>query len=93
MLVWGRTQEEHDAHLHATVEKIQCAGITLNTDKCELSKTEVIFLGHVVSTSGISPDPSKTEAILKMKGADEYNRAEEFPRDAKPTWEVCATVG
>lgn len=67
VLVWGQTQEEHDARLHATLEKIQRAGITLNVDKCDLSKTEVTFLGHVVSASGISPDPSKTEAIMKMK--------------------------
>lgn len=59
VLVWGRTQEEHDARLHATLVKIQCAGFTLNVDKCDLSKTDVIFLGHVVSASGISPDPSK----------------------------------
>ncbi|XP_061920402.1 uncharacterized protein K02A2.6-like [Entelurus aequoreus] len=67
VLVWGRTQKEHDARLHATLEKIQKAGITLNVDKCDLSKSEVTFLGHVLSTSGISPDPSKTEAVRKMQ--------------------------
>ena len=67
VLVWGRTQEEHDARLHATLEKIQEAGITLNIDKCDLSKSEVTFLGHVLSTSGISPDPGKTEAVRKMQ--------------------------
>ncbi|KAL6455308.1 hypothetical protein MHYP_G00362590 [Metynnis hypsauchen] len=67
VLVWGRTQDEHDARLHATLEKIQKAGITLNIDKCDLSKSEVSFLGHVVSANGISPDPSKTEAVKRMQ--------------------------
>uniref|UniRef100_A0A8C6PAY8 Gypsy retrotransposon integrase-like protein 1 n=1 Tax=Nothobranchius furzeri TaxID=105023 RepID=A0A8C6PAY8_NOTFU len=67
VLVWGRTQEEHDARLHAVLEKIQKAGITLNTDKCDLSRSEMSFLGHVVSASGISPDPYKTEAVKRMQ--------------------------
>lgn len=66
VLVWGQTQEEHDAHLHAVLERIQKAGIALNVGKCDLSKQEVTLLGHVISASGISPDPSKTEAVRKM---------------------------
>lgn len=63
----GRTQEEHNARLHAVLEKIQKAGITLNFQKCNLSKQEVTFLEHVISDGGISPDPSKTEAVKKME--------------------------
>ncbi|XP_051905587.1 uncharacterized protein K02A2.6-like [Hippocampus zosterae] len=66
VLIWGRTQEEHDARLHATLERIQEAGITLNVKKCELSKSEVTFLGHVISDRGIRPDPGKTEAVRMM---------------------------
>ncbi len=61
VLVWGRTEEEHDSRLHAVLEKMQKAGITLNVKKCELSKRKVHFLGHI-----ISPDPAKTAAIRNM---------------------------
>uniref|UniRef100_A0A8C7WMF3 Gypsy retrotransposon integrase-like protein 1 n=2 Tax=Oryzias sinensis TaxID=183150 RepID=A0A8C7WMF3_9TELE len=67
VLVWGRTQEEHDTRLHVVLKRLQEAGISLNVEKCELSKQEVIFLGHVISANGISPDPSKTEAVKKMR--------------------------
>ncbi|KAJ8377185.1 hypothetical protein SKAU_G00077650 [Synaphobranchus kaupii] len=67
VLVWGRTQEEHDTRLHAVLGRIEKAGITLNVEKCDLSKKEVTFLGHVISTSGIGPDPTKTEAVRGMK--------------------------
>lgn len=66
VLVWGRTQEEHDGRLHTVLERMQKAGITLNVEKCDLSKQVVTFLGHVISNSGISPDPRKTEAVTKM---------------------------
>ena len=32
--------------------------------KCELWLTEVRFLGHVVSASGVSVDPEKVEAVM-----------------------------
>ena len=32
--------------------------------KCELWLTEVRFLGHVVSASGVSVDPKKVEAVM-----------------------------
>lgn len=71
VLVWGRTREEHDAWRHAVLQKMQKVGIILNIDKCDLSKQEMTFLGHLISTSGISPDPGKTEAIRKMTWACE----------------------
>ena len=67
LLVWGRDQEEHDARLHAVLQRVEKAHITLNMDKCELSKSEMVFLGQIVSAVGVRPDPKKTEAIREMK--------------------------
>uniref|UniRef100_A0A8C7Z7B9 ribonuclease H n=1 Tax=Oryzias sinensis TaxID=183150 RepID=A0A8C7Z7B9_9TELE len=66
ILVWGKTQEEHDVRLHALLEKAQKAGITLNIDKCEFTCHKVRFLGHVISAAGVQPDPEKTSAVQKM---------------------------
>ncbi len=41
-------------------------GITLNVEKCELSKRKMHFLRHIISAEGISPDPAKTAAIRNM---------------------------
>jgi len=43
------------------------AGVTLNEEKCQFSKTSITFLGHVIDHQGISQDPQKTAAILAMK--------------------------
>ena len=43
-LVFGRTQQEHDERLVKVLKKIEEAGITLNLEKCELSKDSVTFL-------------------------------------------------
>ena len=67
VLVAGKDQEEHDKHLHAVLERIQAAGLTLNREKRQFSCSRIVFLGHVIDANGVSPDPCKTGAIQKMK--------------------------
>ncbi len=64
--MWGHSQEEHDTRLLAVLQKMENAGVTLNLDKCALSQREVKFLGHIISDSGVQPDPAKTIAVQKM---------------------------
>lgn len=66
VLIWGRSQEEHDSRLHAVLTKAESSGITLNMEKCELSRREVKFLGHIISETGIKSDPVKTAAVREM---------------------------
>ena len=67
VLIFGRTQQEHDTKLHTALEKIQSAGVTLNKEKCEFNKDRLTFLGHVIDKQGVSPDPHKTSAIVAME--------------------------
>ena len=67
MLIHGRDQQEHDARLNGALKRIQEAGLILNPDKCKFSQDKLTFLGHVIDGRGISPDPSKTNAVLGME--------------------------
>ena len=66
ILVFGKDQAEHDQRLDAVLRRIEEAGVTLNQQKCEFSKDELTFLGHIVDAKGIRADPEKTEAIRNM---------------------------
>ena len=66
ILVHGSNQQEHDKRLLATLERLQHCHISLNKDKCELSKASVKFLGHIIDHNGITPDPEKIQAICEM---------------------------
>ena len=46
ILVFGRSQSEHDNSLQYTLEKVQNAGVTLNYEKCVFSQNSVKFLGQ-----------------------------------------------
>ena len=65
ILVFGATQEEHDDRLRTVLKRIQESGMTLNAEKCQFSQKRVKFLGHVVDSTGIHPDPEKIQGIME----------------------------
>ena len=66
ILVFGRSQSQHDNRLQYTLERIQNSGVTLSYEKCVFSQNSVKFLGQIVDQNGIKPDPEKVNAIACM---------------------------
>ena len=62
-----RGQKEEDTYILATMERIEDAGVTLNSEKCEFHRTQVKFLGHVINVKGISANSEKISAISAMQ--------------------------
>ena len=67
MVIYGRTEEEHDGNLILFLETTRKNGLVLNKKKLQFKKEEVSFFGHRWNSTGISPDPKKTESILRME--------------------------
>jgi transposase InsO family protein len=63
ILIHGKDRESHDKTLNLVLKRLTEAGLTLNDQKCEIGRTTVKFLGHIIDSQGISPDPSKISAI------------------------------
>ena len=53
-------------------------GLKLKPLKCELFKTSVTYLGHVVSEEGISVDPEKTSAVKNWKVPENVQELRQF---------------
>lgn len=66
ILCHSRDNEEHARLLHQVHARLQEVGLRLNDEKCEYNKSEINFLGHIISKDGIRPDTSKVEAISNM---------------------------
>ena len=66
ILIAVETEEEHDRILKAVFDSLLQAGMTLNRDKCKFNVTSVIFLGHLITESGVRPVPKKIQAIRNM---------------------------
>jgi hypothetical protein len=63
VLIYSKTAEDHARHLDFVFGTLRDNGIYLNPKKCEFNKSEVRFLGHLVSKDGVRPDPAKVEVM------------------------------
>lgn len=54
------------------------AGLKLQTSKCELIQSEVLYLGHVVGKEGIKPNPKITEPIKNWKAPQNVKQVQQF---------------
>jgi transposase InsO family protein len=63
IIVYSPSFELHLEHLESVLKQLQASGLTLQISKCQFCKTKLKYLGHVVSSTGIEPDPDKVRAV------------------------------
>lgn len=66
----GDTLEEatadHDENLLQLLKRARKANLKFNSKKLNLRKPEVKYMGHVLSSEGLKPDPDKVQAVSEM---------------------------
>ena len=60
------TMEEHELLLGRVFKRLKEDGLQLNPEKCEYRKSEITFLGHIISKDGVRADDSKIAAMVNM---------------------------
>jgi Reverse transcriptase (RNA-dependent DNA polymerase) len=65
VLVASPTHEQHLMDLHVVLEWLQQQGLVLNVENCLFGATELDYLGHRVSATGIRPLTGRVEALAK----------------------------
>ena len=66
ILVYAKTQEEHDERVEQALKSARAAGLRLNRGKCVYQAKEVRYIGHIIDAKGIRPDPGKVEDLKNM---------------------------
>ena len=66
IIIFSRAVEEHLSHIKQVLEKLQAAKPSMKLSNCHFFTKEIQYLGHFLSTKGIWPLPSKTQAIQNM---------------------------
>jgi len=63
IVVLGDSWEEHCDNLRAVLLRLQEANLVLKLSKCVFFKSEVDYLGHIISVDGVKPQSQKVRAM------------------------------
>ncbi|XP_043246354.1 uncharacterized protein K02A2.6-like isoform X1 [Amphibalanus amphitrite] len=66
VLLSSETREQHWKLLDVVCQRLQDAGLRVREEKCLLFQSQVDYLGHLISASGVRTNASKVKAILAV---------------------------
>ena len=67
IIIFAKSLEELRTTTEMVKTRLSGAGVKLNDSKCQYEKTEIKFLGNIISSEGIKVDNEKVEAINQLK--------------------------
>ena len=67
IIIYSKNMSEHVQHVNEVLERLDRNGFCISRDKIELGKSEVKWLGYVISAEGIQPDHDKINELLNMR--------------------------
>jgi hypothetical protein len=63
ILVYSKTDEEHEQHLRMVLQMLREHQLYAKLSKCSFYQKQIHYLGHIISEEGIVVDPEKVQAI------------------------------
>ena len=66
IMVGGRDWEDHNRNLENLLRRLRVYNITLRREKCEWGQSSLVFYGHLFTSEGLCPSPTKIKAIKDM---------------------------
>ena len=66
ILVHGTNDEEHDNRLGNVLQRCRDRNLKLNSKKLKLKTNQVEYIGHVLASEGLKPNPKKAEVITNF---------------------------
>ncbi|MCP5019326.1 MAG: hypothetical protein GY938_29185, partial [Ketobacter sp.] len=67
ILILSKTKEEHIKHLQAVFDVLDKYNMMIRREKCQFFKTELKYLGFILSGDGMRPDPEYVQKIIDLE--------------------------
>jgi hypothetical protein len=83
ILVYSKTEEEHDEHLRIVLQTLRKHKLYRKFDKCDFYQKEIQYLGHVISAKRIVVDTERIKCIKEWP----------IPKDVADIWSFMGITG
>ena len=78
ILIYSKDEAEHEQHLRIVLQRLRDHKLYAKFSKCEFWLDTVKFLGHTISSEGISVDPSKVQEVMDWKPPTSVHQIRSF---------------
>ena len=78
IIIFSKNELQHLEHLETIFNHLKEAGLKMKWSKCDFFKSEIHYLGHLISTEGISPLPNKLDCIQHMPAPRNMKEIKQF---------------
>jgi len=78
ILIYSKNEEEHEEHLRIVLQRLRDHQLYAKFSKCEFWLDTIKFLGHTISSEGISVDPSKVQEVMDWKPPTSVHQIRSF---------------
>ena len=83
IVIFSKSISDHIDHIRQIFKRVREVNLKIQPDKSEFLCKEVAFLGHIITSKGIKPNPLKIDAIQRYP----------IPRNQKETKAFLGLVG
>jgi len=78
ILIFTETLEEHQRVTRRVIELLQKNNLFLKPEKCEFEKTEVEYLGVIISQNSVKMDPVKVAGVMEWPTPSNRKEVQSF---------------
>lgn len=78
IIIYSGSFEDHIRDIEEILNRLKAAGLKLKPSKCQFLKSEVKYLGHIVSAEGVRPDPAKIECVREFPRPTDKTTVRQF---------------
>ena len=78
IIIFSQDELQHLEHLEIVFSCLWEAGLKMKHSKCDFFKSEIHYLGHLISPEGISPLPNKLDSIRHMPVPNSAKKIKQF---------------
>ena len=78
IIIFSQDESQHLEHLEIVFSHLREAGLKMKRSKCDFFKSEIHYLGHLISPEGISPLPNKLDSIKHMPAPNSAKEIKQF---------------
>jgi len=78
IIIFGSTFTEHIERLRNVLQRVSLANLKLKPEKCQLLQPEVPFLGHIVSGTGVRPNPENIAKVAAWEVPKNVTEVRQF---------------